>query len=135
MGWQTRWVAILEPRPVLELELSLVGLDDEEELEELTGVLRRQLLELDVEDVQRVRGEKPPEEARSIDALTVGSLVVTLAKGAASLAPLIQTVRAFVSRDARREVEIEIDGDRLSLKGASSEEQERLVAAFLARHA
>jgi hypothetical protein len=45
----------------------------------------------------------------------------------------VSTVRGWVSR-TRREVEVSIDGDVLKLTSATSQQQEKIIEAWLAKH-
>jgi hypothetical protein len=124
----------VDPEPA-ELELSLdPGSDDPEELERLARSLRAELLELDVETVEPV-SEAAPDGSRAVDALVVGALVVRLVRNAAALGAVVRTVRGWVGPQGDRRVRLEIDGDVLELSGASDDERERLVNAWIERHA
>src|SRR5262245_56036291 len=124
----------LEPEPA-ELELSLdPGSDDPEELERLARSLRAELLELDVEAVEPV-AETAPEGSRAVDALVVGALLVKLVRNAAALGAVVRTVRGWLGPHGDRRVRLEIDGDVIELSGASDDERERLVNAWIERHA
>jgi hypothetical protein len=107
---------------------------DAEELATLASHLRDELLELDVERVDLLRAGPAPEGAKAVDVLALGGLIVTLAKSA-GVAQVIRVVRGWLSRDSRREVEIQMDGDVLKLTGVTDDEQRRLVDAWIARHA
>jgi hypothetical protein len=109
---------------------------DPQRLDEVTGMLRRELLDLDVEDVRRSTAGPAPDGSRALDAATVGALVVTLGQTATGLAPGVAAVRAWLSRGGgvRRTVKIEIDGDTLELSEVSAAQQDRLVDLFVGRH-
>jgi hypothetical protein len=107
---------------------------DAEELATLASHLRDELLELDVERVDLLRSGPAPEGAKAVDVLALGGLIITLAKSA-GLSQVIGVVRGWLSRDSRRQVEIQMDGDVLKLSGVTDEDQRRLVDAWIARHA
>jgi hypothetical protein len=120
-----------------QLELSVdagpgLGAD---ELERLTGSLRAELLELDVDSVERAKQGPAPDGARALDALVVGALVVRFARSSEALGAVARTVRAWLRLQPQRRVRIELDGDVLELTGASDQESERLVDAWIERHA
>jgi hypothetical protein len=119
----------------ISLSLAEEGADDER-LDALTGYLRKDLLLLDVDDVQRAAGEAP-SGSRAVDVAALGALVVTLGSTATGLKDVIATVRGWLSRGGgvRRTVKIEIDGDVLELSEVSAAEQDRLVNLFVDRHA
>lgn len=107
---------------------------EDEELEQLTQQLRRELLELDVEAVELLRSGKAPSKAKAGDAITWGSLLLTLAASGGVLTTLIQVLQSWLTRHEQRSLTLEIDGDRLEITGVSSKEQERLIEAWLGRH-
>jgi hypothetical protein len=105
-----------------------------EELEELTAHLRRELLELDVHSVERVRTDEAPAGTRAVDMMALGALVVSLTNSPDLLKALVGTVQAWVARDQDRSIKLELDGDTLEVTGLSSGEQQRLVEQWIARH-
>jgi hypothetical protein len=117
----------------LEVQLAIEGDAPAEESDELTGNLRRELLELDVEAVDRRRAEEPPPGARGAEAAELGSLLVTL--GPTVLGSVVETIRAWLSRDRGRSARLQLGDDVLELSDASPEQQKQLIAAFLARNA
>ncbi|MGW7378087.1 hypothetical protein [Streptomyces sp. NPDC054794] len=68
----------------MENEL-LIRLSEEgaeaEDLEQLTGFLRTELLALDVDDVRTVPAGQTPPGARAVDVALVGTLLVSLGGG------------------------------------------------------
>jgi hypothetical protein len=121
---------------MVTLQLSEDGADAER-LDTLTGHLRGELLQLDVDEVRRERVGGPPPGARAVDPVALGGLVVSLGHTATALKDVIATVRRWLSGGSgvRRTVKIEIDGDRLELSEVSLAEQDRLVDLFIRRHA
>jgi hypothetical protein len=65
----------------LRLQLSEEGADAER-LAALTGYLRSELLQLDVEDVTALPAEEPPPGARGFNAATGGALMIALGQSA-----------------------------------------------------
>jgi hypothetical protein len=109
---------------------------DADELERLALSLRRELLELDaVDSAEGATSGPAPEGARAIDALLVGTILVRLARKKEVLSAVVGVVRSWLGERGRRQVRIELDGDVLELTGASDEERERLVDAWIERHA
>jgi hypothetical protein len=111
-----------------------VGDADAEEIDGLRTGLRRELLDLDVERVERVPAGEPPAGARAFEVFALGSLVVTLVRNRDALKAVVQTLQRWLARDERRTIRLELDGDTLEVTRASSEEQERLISGWLARH-
>jgi len=105
---------------------------DSERMEQLALALRRELLQLDVEDVEPVRAGPAPEGTRAIDVAAVGALLVTLTSSAAALTGVVNTIRGWLAQGSRgRTVELSIGDNTLKLAGASDEQQEQLIREFL----
>ena len=120
----------------VRLELAEDGADAER-VDALTGFLRRELLQLDVEEVAALPvGESPPG-SRAFDVLAIGALLVTLGKSAEGLRSVVDAVRHWLTRGGgvRRTVKLEIGGDVLELSEASTADQQRLIDVFVSRHA
>jgi hypothetical protein len=117
----------------LAVEVDAGAAADAEELDALTARLQRELDELDVEAVERVRRGQPPAGARAVDVLALGTLLVTIAKPDV-LATAVEVVRAWLSGRAQRSVRLEVDGDVLQVSGLSSADQRLLISTWLVRH-
>lgn len=104
---------------------------DEEEAAELVRRLRAELLDLDVDAVEPVPDGVVPEGAKGLSSLA-GTLAVRW--GVAGLQAVLVRIRDWVSRSGRS-VEVTIDGDTVKVTGATSEQQEKIINAWLARHA
>jgi hypothetical protein len=105
---------------------------DAERLEQLTLALRRELLQLEIDDVEPMRTGPAPEGTRALDVTAVGALLVTLTSSAAALASVVDTVRGWLNQGSQgRSVELTIGDKTLKLTGASDEQQEQLVREFL----
>jgi hypothetical protein len=120
----------------LRLQLSEEGADAER-VDALTGYLRGELLQLDVEDVTALRAGKPPPGTRAFDLAVVGGLLVSLGQSADGLRSVVSAIREWLGRGhgVRRMVRLELDGDALELSDASAADQERLIGLFVSRHA
>lgn len=110
---------------------------DAERLDTLTGFLRTELLQGDVEDVTALRTGAPPPGARAFDVVAVGGLLVSLGPAAAGLRSVVSAIRTWLSRGhgTVRTVRLELDGDVLEISAASVADQDRLIDTFLVRHA
>jgi hypothetical protein len=119
----------------LRLHLSEEGADAER-LAMLTGYLRGELLQLDVEDVTALRADEPPPGSRALNAGIVGALLIALGQSAEGLRSVVSAVRDWLRRGegTRRTVRLELDGDALELSQASPADQERLIDLFVTRH-
>jgi hypothetical protein len=121
---------------VAELSVELqAGRDtDAEELAQLAGRLRAELLDLDVDAIrQPMRGEAPGN-AKGAGLLAAGELVVGLVASPEVLASLIDAVRSWLGRNRARSVKLTLGGDVLEVSGVSSAEQERLIDLWVTRH-
>ncbi|MDQ6741808.1 MAG: hypothetical protein M3Z97_02715 [Candidatus Dormibacteraeota bacterium] len=116
------------------LTLAIEGAPDSdaEELARLTGQLRSQLLELDVDRVDLVRGGQAPPGSKVADPITIGAIIITLAP------TLIQAVIGLVQNWHKdhpvSSVKVTLGDDSLELSNASPEQVEQLAQAFIARH-
>ena len=107
---------------------------DVEELEQITRRLREELAELEVEAVDLVRQGEVPRGAKAGDPIAWGALLVALTASGGVFTTLINTLQSWLTRHERRSVTLETDGDKLEVTGTSSEEQQRLINAWLSRH-
>jgi hypothetical protein len=119
----------------LELQVGVDRDADAEELDDETRRLRRRLLELDVESVEPASQGPPPPGTRAVDAAAIGTLLVSLATTAPALASLVTTLRGWVGGKSGRSIKLVVGGDTLEISDASREEQDRLIEAWIARHA
>jgi hypothetical protein len=109
---------------------------DAERVGVLTGHLRRELAQLDVERVSPLPAGEAPPGTRGLDAATIGGLLVSLGPAASGLAAVVTAIRGWLARTPgpARTVRVELGGDVLELSQASAQEQDRLVELFLSRH-
>jgi hypothetical protein len=121
---------------MLRLQLAEEGADPER-LNVLTGFLRQELLQLDVDDVTALPAGEPPLGARGLDAATVGGLLIAVGSAAQGLSALITAIRGWTARGgtAHRKVCLEIGDDVLELSDATAADQDQLIALFIDRHA
>jgi hypothetical protein len=112
----------------LELRVEADGADAAE-LDQLARQLRGQLLELDVDAVEPLPSEPAPEDAKALDLVVVGGLLVRF--GPTVAAAVANAVRAWVNRDGRRSVTMRIGDREITLQAATPEQQEKLVDALL----
>jgi hypothetical protein len=119
----------------LRLQISEDGADAER-LATLTGYLRAELLQLDLEDVRALPAGEPPPGARVFSAVTVGALLIALGRSAEGLRSVVSVIRGWLGRGdgTLRTVRLELGGDVLELSQASAADQDRLVDLFISRH-
>jgi hypothetical protein len=120
----------------LRLQISEDGADAER-IAVLSGYLRAELLQLDVEDVTAPQTRDVPPGARVAGAAAIGALLVTLGQSAEGLRSVVSTIRDWLRRGGgtQRMVRLELNGDALELSQASAADQERLIELFVSRHA
>jgi hypothetical protein len=107
---------------------------DAEELAQLTGRLRAELLGLDVSAVRQSARGGAPEDTKGVDLLAAGELVVGLVASPEVLASIIETVRSWLGRNRVRSIKLTLGGDALEVSGVGSAEQQRLIDLWITRH-
>lgn len=107
---------------------------DDEDAEEVSVWAARLLAELSEADDAQVEAvaDKAPDGAKGAGAL-VGALLARVTNLDA-LKALLGAARGWATRTGRT-VKVSIDGDTLELTGASREQQDHVIEAWLARHA
>lgn len=119
----------------LHLQVSEEGADAEQ-LARLTGYLRQELLQLDVENVTAPHSVELPSGTRGDGATTAGALMVALGQSAEGLRSVLSVIKDWLGRGhgTGRAVRMELDGDVLELSRATSVDQDRLVKLFIDHH-
>ncbi len=108
---------------------------DAQEVDRLTGQLRRQLLKLDVHSVDWVLEGEAPRATRAPDAIAVGALAVAfVAHSPEMLKLVVAAVQSWLASHQGRSVELQLAGESLKVSGISSEDQRRLIELFVAHH-
>ncbi len=119
----------------LSVELQAGPDTDSEELTQLAGRLRAELLDLDVDAVRQPARGEAPKDAKGASLLAAGELVVGLVASPEVLASIIDMVRSWLGRNRARSVKLTLDGDALEVSGVTSAEQDRLIDLWVTRHA
>ena len=114
---------ILQVLPVID--------GDAEELADLAGRLRAEVLDVDDVSVVPLNAEVAPDGAKGLGTLA-GWLAVQFGT-LDGLRAVVSAVRGWTSRTGRT-VEVSIGGDTLKVTGVTSQ-QEEIIDAWLARHA
>jgi hypothetical protein len=120
------------PGIALRLEIGLGPDAETAELNDAASQLRRELLELDVDNVQTPSGGPAPPGTRGVAAAEIGTLLV--AAGRVAIGPVVQAIQSWIARRSSRSVKLTIDGDSIELNNASADDQRQLIESFLARH-
>jgi len=106
--------------------------DEEGDLLDQAALLRRELLDLDVEGVRTLAPGESPRGAKGVGELA-GWLAVQVGS-VETVRAVIELVRGWAGRRSR-DVEVTMGGDTLKLNGLTAAQQEHIVDAWLARHA
>ncbi len=114
----------------LVLQVCADSEDDAEDLLDLAGLLRGELLELDVSAIDLLADGDVPPGAKGAAAVA-GWLAVQL--GPEALKSVLAKVAEWATRNNRK-VKITLDGDTLEVEGVTQEEQARIIDGWLARH-
>ena len=119
----------------VQVKLVIDAGEDAQERDDLTTKLRRELLRLDVDAVERPSAGEAPPGARAVDLVALGTLIVTISKGAAAIAPLIAAIRSWLTTRGGGTVKVQIGNDHIEVTGTDlSDEQKALVAMWTRRH-
>jgi hypothetical protein len=107
---------------------------DPAEVDALTRALRAEILEVDeVDRVEQVSAGPAPPGAKGLDVAAIGSLVVGLTPGLQAVSKVIDVVRTWLSNRAGSAPPLQMTvGDRSITVRADKEQQDALVAAFIA---
>ncbi|WP_232660850.1 effector-associated constant component EACC1 [Pseudonocardia sp. TRM90224] len=107
---------------------------EDEERERLARQLGAELRELDIDSLTALGDRRAPAGAKG-DPFTWGEWLITLSAGGGVFTTILATLLGWLGRNrAGHTVKVTIDGDTLELTGATSEEQQRMVEAFVQRH-
>ena len=98
--------------PSANVTLQIVEADqDADELDRLTRDLRDEIQDLDVGPVELVRGGSAPAGAKALEALTLGSLAVSVLP--AAVPKLVEFLQSWAMRGESRKIKIKTQvGDR-----------------------
>ena len=121
-------MAVPSTKVVLHIDAG-AGADSEEQAS-LTERLLREIADLDVDAVERVRSGAAPAGAKG-DPVTLATLAVTLAPIA--LKSVTDLLQSWLSRHERASVTLESGGAKITLTGTPSQEQVRMVEGWMAR--
>jgi hypothetical protein len=115
----------------LILQVLPVADSDAEELADLAGRLRAEVLGVDAVSVVPLTAEVTPEGAKGLGT-PAGWLAVQFGS-LDGLRAVVAAVRGWTSRTGRT-VEVSIGGDALKVTGVTSQQQGKIIDAWLARH-
>ncbi|MFJ8198617.1 hypothetical protein [Streptomyces sp. NPDC096152] len=119
----------------LQILLSEEGAEAER-VETLTGYLRAELLQTDVDDVTPLPGGEAPPGARAVDVTQIGALLVSLGGSVTALNQVVAVVRDWWGRcrDSRPSLRLTMDDDVLEISEATPEQVTEAFDLFVRRH-
>ncbi|MGI5365252.1 hypothetical protein [Streptomyces iakyrus] len=128
-----------EGADTVENELHILLTEEDAEAErvaELTGYLRQELLDLDVDDVTTLPGGEVPPGARAVDVTQIGALLVTLGSSATALNQVVTVIRSWMGRrrDTHPSLHVRMGDDVLELSDATDDQVAKALEIFAQRH-
>lgn len=107
-----------------------------ERVADLTGYLREELLQLDVEDVAAAPGEAAPPGTRAVDVTQIGELLVSLGGTVGALNQVMTVLRGWLGRcrDRRPTLRVALGDDVLEISEATDEQVTEAFDVFVSRH-
>lgn len=124
----------------MENKLHILLTEEDAEAErvaELTGYLREELLDLDVDDVTALPGGEVPPGARAVDVAQIGALLVTLGSSATALSRVMTVIRSWLGRrhhDTRLSLHLQMGDDVLEVSEATDDQVAEAFKIFVQRH-
>jgi hypothetical protein len=119
---------------VFTLSVSLESDADDMERDELARRLRKELLSLNAVESVEPASTVQASGSKSIMGTDWHTLLVTLAASGGILTTAIGTLQAWLVRNEKASITLEMDGDKLAITGTSSETQRLLVQEWIVRH-
>ena len=117
---------IVKINPISDLDLA--------ELEQLTRTLQQELLELDIESAEFATTGEELTGTKAGKRIKWGTIIVALLAADGVATKLVDLSQAWVTQNQQQSIVLEIDGDKLEIKGISSEEQQKLIDMWIERH-
>ncbi|NEE15779.1 hypothetical protein G3M58_56105 [Streptomyces sp. SID7499] len=124
----------------MENELHILLTEEGAEAErvaELTGYLREELLDLDVDDVTTLSGGEAPPGTRAVDVTQIGALLVTLGSSATALNQVVTVIRSWMGRrrpDTHPSLHLRMGDDVLEVSEATDDQVAEAFKIFVERH-
>ena len=116
----------------LIISLDLGSNRDLRDVEDASANLRSELRRLNgVESVQPLPVGEAPAGARAVDAVSVGSLLMTLSASGGVITSLIVLLKEWLGRGEKRRLVLQVGNDKLEISGPLSREHDVLLRTFL----
>lgn len=103
---------------------------DASQINQLAQGLRRELLALDVEAVERAPDTVVPDEAKSGGASLPDLLIVSISNSTVLVA-IVHLLQGWIGRGKGRKVAIKIGKNSLEVDAASPEQQAKLIESWI----
>ena len=109
---------------------------DPERIAVLSGYLRTELLQLDVDDVTLIGAGEPPAGARGSGIAVADGLLVTIGHTAGSLLAVVQVIRQWLRRGDSDglAVHLKFKDAEIELSRATEEQQDELIKLFISQY-
>lgn len=117
---------------LLDMRLSVIGLDTQDTETELLS-LRAELADLPVETIRRPVPTAAPPGTRAGEILEAGAVLVGLAASPEVVGAVLTGLTAWLERRRRGGLEVRIGSDSLTLHQPTSDQQQKIVDAFVER--
>jgi hypothetical protein len=117
---------------IREMMISITTDGDDRKLDMLRIALLEELSILPVNSVEPVTSGQVPANARGLDAIGLGKLLVKA--GPDKTRRVVNAVRDWLPRSTAHSVDLSMDGDSVTLSKTSVPGQERLVDLFIEKH-
>ncbi len=102
-----------------------------ERMDDLVRQLQADLRQLDLDAARRAPMGPTPPGSRAGDVASLTELILTSAGTAGVMIAVTQMLVAWVQRGGSRKAQGTVGDNSLTLEGASTEQQERLLSTFL----
>lgn len=123
-------------KEAIEIQITIapdVG-ETDAELMRLARSLQKEVQNLNVDQITLARNAQSAVGSKNLDAISWGTLLVTFVTSQGVAVALIGLLQHWLSRQERRTITLEINGDKLEITGVSSETQQKLIDEWLQRH-
>lgn len=118
---------------LLQVQIASGNGSDERELNKLAQGLRGELLDLDVQSVERAPVAVVPDGVKSGGASLPDLLIISISNSTVLVA-IVHLLQAWIGRGKDRKVTIKLGKDSLEVDAASPEEQAKLIESWIDWH-
>jgi hypothetical protein len=105
--------------------------DDVNQIDSLARSLQDDVSNLDVDKITLIT-ETPPPGSKAFDGVAIGSMIIDFATGGV-VKQITQTIQAWIQRNENRSITLEIEDDKIDVKGISGKDQQKIIDAWIMR--